>query len=504
MPYSSVDDIPDSVKKRLTSAKKRRQWMHVFNSAHKKYSDEARAFRIANGTVKAASKGYLGYYDAEMRQVPQDAAGYNSLGANGDRGCANCQWFVSPNSCVLISGDISPTGLSSLYVKKLEYNTPPMRVTVVDDTEPAEPLSFLGNKSLSSFWQSIKSALGFGAKTSETPKTFTLYEDANDDLRFFIAYSNIFQDSHEEILSTDAHKDYVAWATKSNIYPELQIWHSGPGSKFGQCDFVDFVDGFCIASGKIDEGKEDLAYQLESLNLGASHSFVGITTKERGVWSVYRTFEISVLPVPNASNKVLDVLYTPGAKEYEMPFADDKKALLRSLGISDSEITTWEDSIKQQADMLKAAGVSFKSEIAPVAEEPAATQGDSSVGAGGGAAAAVTSNATTTVDFATKSELAFFGKAAAENAQALAGVLSSVSALTTQVKALAEGLEAVKKPIDEQVAMQFAARNTPVSTSTVYVASQAKDNEASPAEKQQSDDFFDRIVMSQANKALGL
>lgn len=53
MPYSSVDDLPPAVKKRLTSSKKQRQWMHVFNSAHEKYDDEARAFRIANGTVKA-------------------------------------------------------------------------------------------------------------------------------------------------------------------------------------------------------------------------------------------------------------------------------------------------------------------------------------------------------------------------------------------------------------------------------------------------------------------
>lgn len=54
MPYSTVDDLPTSVKDRLKSAKKRRQWLHVWNSSYGRHHDESRAFAEANSVVAKA------------------------------------------------------------------------------------------------------------------------------------------------------------------------------------------------------------------------------------------------------------------------------------------------------------------------------------------------------------------------------------------------------------------------------------------------------------------
>lgn len=55
MPYSSVEDIPQSVKDRIKSPKKRRQWLHVWNSEYERHKDEGRAFASANSTVSKAA-----------------------------------------------------------------------------------------------------------------------------------------------------------------------------------------------------------------------------------------------------------------------------------------------------------------------------------------------------------------------------------------------------------------------------------------------------------------
>ena len=69
MPYSSVSDIPDYVKRKIKSKKKRRQWMHVFNSVYSATHNEGRAFAAANASIKrkkeltrAESEELIKYY----------------------------------------------------------------------------------------------------------------------------------------------------------------------------------------------------------------------------------------------------------------------------------------------------------------------------------------------------------------------------------------------------------------------------------------------------------
>jgi cation transport regulator ChaB len=54
MPYASVAELPANVRSKL-KGKKRRQWMHVWNSSYQRHGDESRAFGEAWSTVQ---KGY--------------------------------------------------------------------------------------------------------------------------------------------------------------------------------------------------------------------------------------------------------------------------------------------------------------------------------------------------------------------------------------------------------------------------------------------------------------
>jgi len=55
MPYSGPDDpkLPSNV--RRLSPKRRRQWVHVWNSVHKQTNDEHRAFAAANAAIKKSA-----------------------------------------------------------------------------------------------------------------------------------------------------------------------------------------------------------------------------------------------------------------------------------------------------------------------------------------------------------------------------------------------------------------------------------------------------------------
>jgi hypothetical protein len=54
---------------------------------------------------------------AEAGTMTQKAAGYQAT-PKGDQRCDGCALFVTPSSCKLVAGDISPAGWCRLYVKK--------------------------------------------------------------------------------------------------------------------------------------------------------------------------------------------------------------------------------------------------------------------------------------------------------------------------------------------------------------------------------------------------
>jgi len=66
--------------------------------------------------VSAAPILALGSTGAEAKMA-QTAVGYQQTPKDGKQ-CDGCNFFVAPNACKLVDGDISPSGYCKLWSKK--------------------------------------------------------------------------------------------------------------------------------------------------------------------------------------------------------------------------------------------------------------------------------------------------------------------------------------------------------------------------------------------------
>lgn len=353
MPYNSVDEVPAYVKKK--GNKKARQWMHVFNSAMDKYDDEERAFKMANGTVKEAEdvavgeKYYLDSYDVVSRRETQLGANYKPLGGDSERACANCRWFVSPNQCVVVAGDISPTGLSDLYRQLQPQVQEAVPVTIVPSNVSAGVAETVVEKVITWF-DKLR-----GTPRPDPVHVLTLKEVSDGRTRFFLRVSNNFVDRTKQTIVEAAHKEFVEWADKEQAYPELWVWHA-KGSRLGEADWLDVCSGVLCASGYIDEGKEEIAAKAAELCDGTSHGFLYVSKANDIV--KYRTFEISMLPNANAANNY----FGNGLRlvqEDLMPFTETKKELLGKM-FPVEQVAAMERETDQMVDSLKKLGIEYK------------------------------------------------------------------------------------------------------------------------------------------------
>jgi len=274
--------------------------------------------------------------DVDIRQLEQGVAGYQPLGFTPEKGCANCHWFVSPNSCLLVQGDVSPIGVCDLWRE--------------------QPQAVYASKSwFDRLVERLKDIFAPASPRAPVQSSF-LFIKSNDRWRFFATVSNCFKDRHDEIISTRAHQEYVAWVTESKQYPELWLWHSGKDSKWGQVDWVDFADGFLVMSGLVDAEKEWLVPALQHEELGTSHGFFGLKTVNN-IIERYRTFEVSALPRWAAANIWTDF----NLEEADMAFTQEKRDWLREkAGVSEEIVASWEASIEGLSQKLKDAGLEWK------------------------------------------------------------------------------------------------------------------------------------------------
>lgn len=366
MSYTDENDqsLPSAVKK--MPMKKRKQWVEVFNSVIEG-TDESSAFDQAYGVVK--EKGLImSLWDVDSRQVSQSAAGYNSLGATGVKGCANCNWYVpGEDACILVAGDIAPTGLSNLWMAKAVYEPEPMKVVIVGDKEVEKGL-------FDSIVAIVKSAFGFeekeatevvkegvAASTSTSQRVaFTFKEMGDGRIRFFCWPSNNFKDKHNECIPAYAHKEFVAFSDKVGQYPELWLWHT-PTTKFGSVDWMEESVGFLAASGLIDIGKEQFAKNLSKIEgLGMSHGMKALITND-GTILLYRSNEFSVLPEDSAASVAGGTGFVVLSEGEDMAFSDKKKTFLKDVaGYSDEEIVGLEKQTETMSASLKALGYEWK------------------------------------------------------------------------------------------------------------------------------------------------
>jgi hypothetical protein len=198
-----------------------------------------------------------------------------------------------------------------------------------------------------------------------------------DTYRWLAIYSNKYmdQDTPPEIISEAAHKEFIAAVeAKEAPYPELWHFHV-PGTRYGQADMLAYDDaGFVIAAGTIDKGHEAEAEAVMGISaIRVSHgmwrSSVRYDPKEKGVITRYRSVEISDLPLQRAANPLTGFYAMKEGENMGLPA--DKKAYLKTVGLSDERILALEKELEDKAGLAKEAGLASK-EGEPAPEAPKA------------------------------------------------------------------------------------------------------------------------------------
>lgn len=182
--------------------------------------------------------------------------------------------------------------------------------------------------------------------------------------RWLAIYSNRYQDKLKETLPEAAHLDFVEYVERTKEYPSLRLWHI-PGADIGHADWIDYADGFMVATGTYDA--PEYAQRLKELGpLRTSHGFK-YRVKDLlpdGTYRAYRTYEISVLPTGREAN-TLQGDFDPG--EALMPLTAARREFAeRVLGADKiKDLEGMLVTLKSKAD---AEGIGYREVIEGMAE----------------------------------------------------------------------------------------------------------------------------------------
>ena len=506
MPYSSVDELPAYVKKLPPT--KQRQWMHTFNSCMSNGGDEGRCFRMANGIAKKdiAEWEPEGEYTEDEYDIalfqhafPFDESEDNiiigedwMLDADDSEKLRRSQISASSFAYIDQEGNRKLPIHTAGHVRNALARFNQTEFTSEDARRRAwarilraarrygievSNTRMPGSKSII---ERVAELLGVGTPKAtgpagggvtealpETQGVFGVVKQRDGKLRWFARYSNAWEDRDHEILTEEAHKDYIKWAYDTGTFPELWLWHTG-GTRFGEADWLDFSDGFAHASGLIDDGKESVVEAISAKDVGVSHGFLSL---QQGKYvSRYRTYEISVLPREWAAVETSGFNILDATKESEvMAFTEERrKWLVEALG--EDAVKNLEKSTESMATQLKELGVEYK-EAEQKSEEVAQAQTEGY-------------------------------KALAEQIAQLTGVVSQLTgAVASQQKELTAVKTAQTKTDDEKIEDAFLARvakafgqNGGVTRPTESAANvEGATKEAAPTQT----DFFSGMIAEQ-------
>ena len=174
----------------------------------------------------------------------------------------------------------------------------------------------------------LKSLLSAKEKEERVPFKFI---PTDGGMRFMGIYSNNFIDRDSETFTEESHLEFAKWVNETGFRPQITVLHHpllpsklwttlyaifGHDSAkwqeivndaykdftIGEIDRIIVVNGFAIASGKIFEGKEEIAERLADMDgQGMSHSFI-LLDEDSGTLKKYRTHEVSLLSRMRAAN----------------------------------------------------------------------------------------------------------------------------------------------------------------------------------------------------------
>jgi len=162
-------------------------------------------------------------------------------------------------------------------------------------------------------------------------------------------------------------------------YPKLWLWHI-KGSESGYADWLhyDQETGFNCASGVV--ANKQVAEKLVGMgDLLVSHGmpveYIERNPLDSTIITNYRSVEISPLPSWAAANELTDFALLKEVSNMAIP--EEKKDFLRQAGLSDEQIATIEDGLKEKAEEAKEQGLEFKdTEVGEVEEQVTETEAE--------------------------------------------------------------------------------------------------------------------------------
>lgn len=411
------------------------------------------------------------------RRADQTTAAYNPLGGTGERACANCLFFISPNACTVVEDypvPISPTGLSQFWTAIPAPSMGQPIPVVIVESEVGERAGDTAVKIdgglLARVVGAVKAAFGSSVVVvdagEERPQPegetgLRFYKDAaSGALRWFGWVSNKYRDAQGEIIMDAAHREYVDYLDRTKDYPELLTWHT-KGTRYGVADWAEYSDGFLTMSGPVDprpEAQRAVA-ALKGKALGMSHGFLqAYADKAKGLIGWYRSFEVSSLPRAAAANAFTG-FSVPVQEEVGMGFRADKRAHLVEVW-GEERVSALEKDTATLSAAVQKSGLDFKD----IWEEPA-----------GAAATGGTGTVINNVMPSAK-EIGEAASAALMEAPAFKALGDGLAAVNARLDAQDVKLKALERSDDDKIADAFKARTSGAGSGAGgYRASQAGD-----------------------------
>lgn len=340
-------DLPDHVK--AMPANVRRRWVDTHNYHAAQYHDNTEAQASADQNTYMSA--------AEIQQMMKTKA----------------RPITKPKTPDDTAADDEEDAADGSDDEEAEGEKPKKKPATIKKESPT--ITFMDT--LKNVVKSVKALVGGDGKATQS--VFIVQKSNDKPWRVFMVYSNPFKDHAKEIISEAAHKEYVNYIDNHpEHHGEFHLYHTGPESRWGKADFVDYVDGCSVVSGLVDKGMEPVVTRLEEQalkgQLRVSHGFYGVKSAD-GVYMLYRPFEFSPLPKGKEANSWTGWLDVSNTKELELPFSEAKKKFLKDIaGLDDTRIAEMEGSFKAMTDGLKEAGVEWK-EAGDVATGAAGTAG---------------------------------------------------------------------------------------------------------------------------------
>jgi len=213
----------------------------------------------------------------------------------------------------------------------------------------------------------------FGKKEKSLPDSAMGVIKTKDGYRWFGHYTNNYKDREGEILSAEAHKEFVSYLKQNpDKMPLFRQWHIKGTDRSKPADFIEYFDGFMIASGPLTEKEAEQLEKAIAYDDGKTGMSHGLYVLQRdpenpNVITRYRTFEISDLPLANAANGFTGI----NMKEVHM---SDKKFKRLSAVIGEEAAKLVVDQIEDSKEILEELGVESKEDEVVADEEKEETE----------------------------------------------------------------------------------------------------------------------------------